>query len=292
MSSKSFYIVFHCPECEGTQFHLMDSEKRVCLDCGLVVDINSKRDTVNEKVEKDTNRILSSHENTEKSLNPKNVDITFSVSTIQYRNLMHKWKNVAKYNDSTEKNLVFALSEITRIGGNLNAPLDVLERASLNYRNLVENRLLKRNKIRFVSVASLYLACRQTKYPITLGEVARVSGLKKKDIGKGLKLLTRELKIRIPPRAKNMRIQQNASRHVTRDEATIMTKILKAASKIGITIGKNPEGLKASAHYIASHLTGEIRTQRELSEIYNITQTTIRNRYKELVNKLNIALTL
>jgi transcription initiation factor TFIIB len=291
MSNTSSEEVFHCPDCQGTHFYLIDSEKGVCLDCGLVVEINSKGDTVNE-VEKDTHRILSSHENTEESLNPKNVDITFTVSTIQYRNLIHKWKNVAKYNDSTEKNLVFALSEITRIGGNLNAPLDVLERASLNYRNLVENRLLKRNKIRLLSVASLYLAYRQTEYPITLGEVARVSGLKKKDIGKGLKLLIRELKIRIPPRAKNMKIQQNASRHVTRDEATIMTKILKAASKIGITIGKNPESLKASAHYIASHLTGEIRTQRELSEIYSITQTTIRNRYKELVNKLNITSTL
>lgn len=237
---------------------------------------------------RDPNRILSSQESTEESLNLQNGDVALTVSTHKHGNLVYKWKNVAKYNDSTEKNFVFALSEITRIGGNLNTPLNVLERASQNYRNLVEHRLLKRNKIRVVSVASLYLACRQIKYPITLGEVARVSGLKKKDIGKGLKLLTRELKIRIPPRVKNMRIQQNASRHVTRDEATIMNKILERASKIGITIGKNPEGLSASAQYIASHLIGDIRTQRELSEMYNITQTTIRNRYKEIVKSLDI----
>ena len=285
MNSASAENAFHCPECKGTRFHLINSEKKVCLDCGVVVCINSKRDSDND-IEKDPNRILSSYKKNGESLNLNNVDDTITVRTHNYGNLFYKWEKVAKYNDSTEKNLVYALSEITKIGEILNVPLNVLERASLNYRKLIEKRLLKRNKIRLLCVASLFLACRQTNYTIPMGEIARFTGLKKKDIGKSLKLLTRELKVPLPPNKINLKIQQNPSKCITRDEATIMNKILEAASKIGITIGKNPEGLSASAQYIASQLTGEIRTQRKLSEIYNISQTTIRNRYKELVNHL------
>lgn len=291
MSRTSSEDVFQCPECEGTHCLLIDSEKKVCLDCGLVVHVYPKRDS-DIDVEKDAYRIFGAHKKTGESLNLRNVDGAHTSRTQKNGDLYYKWEKVAKYNDSTEKNLVHALNEITRIGGNLNVPLNVLERASLNYRKLIEKRLLKRNKIRLLCVASLFLACRQTNYSISMGEIARVTGLKKKDIGKSLKALTRELKITLPPSRKKVKIQQNPSKCINRDEATIMNMILEAALKIGITIGKNPEGLSASAHYITSHLTGEIRTQRELSEMYNITQTTIRNRYTEFVKLLNIVITL
>lgn len=287
MSRTSSGNAFQCPGCKGTHCLLINSENKVCLDCGLVVHVYPKRDS-DIDVEKDLHRILGSHKKTGESLNLRNVNGTHTFTTRKHGNLYYKWEKVAKYNDSTEKNLVYALSEITRIGENLNVPLNVLERASINYRKLIEKRLLKRNKIRSICAASLFLACRQSNYAITYGEIARVTGLKKKDIGKSLKLLTRGLKVPLPPSRKNVKIQQNASRCITQDEATIMNKILEAASKIEITIGKNPEGLSASAQYIASHLLGNIRTQRELSEIYNITQTTIRNRYKEIVKSLDI----
>lgn len=287
MSRTSSENAFQCPECEGTHCLLIDSEKKVCLDCGLVVHVYPKRDS-DIDVEKDAYKILSSHKKTGESLNLRNVNDTHTSTTRKHGNLYYKWEKVAKYNDSTEKNLVYALSEITRIGENLNVPHNVLERASINYRKLIEKRLLKRNKIRLLCVATLFLACRQTNYAISMGEIARITGFKKKDIGKSLKLLTRELKVPLPPSRINVKIQQNPSKRINRDEATIMNMILEAASKSGITIGKNPEGLSASAQYIASHLLGNIRTQRELSEIYNITQTTIRNRYKEIVKSLDI----
>lgn len=287
MSRTSVEDVFQCPECEGTQFLSIDSEKKACMGCGLVVYVYPKRDS-DIDVEKDAYRIFDAHKKNGESLNLRNVDGTHTFTTRKHGDLYNKWEKVAKYNDSTEKNLVHALSEMTKIGECLNIPLKVIERASLNYRKLIEKRLLKRNKIRSLCVAALFLACRQTKYAISMGEISRVTGLKKKDLGKSLKLLTRELKVRLPPVRRDVEIQQNGSRCISQDEATIINKILDAASNIGITIGKNPEGLVASAQYITSHLMGEIRTQRELSEMYNITQTTIRNRYKEFVKHLNI----
>jgi transcription initiation factor TFIIB len=69
-------------------------------------------------------------------------------------------------------------------------------------------------------------------------------------------------------------------------EEEIANKILVTARKIGLTCGRGPRGLVAAASYIASVLVGERRTQREIAETAKVTEVTIRNRYKELVEKL------
>jgi len=59
-----------------------------------------------------------------------------------------------------------------------------------------------------------------------------------------------------------------------------------------LTSGRGPTGIAAAATYIASVLAGERRTQREIAEVANVTEVTIRNRYKELLDKLEITVTL
>ena len=65
-------------------------------------------------------------------------------------------------------------------------------------------------------------------------------------------------------------------------------EILQEAIRRGITSGKGPTGLAAAALYVASLLEGEKKTQREVAEVAHVTEVTVRNRYKELVEKLNI----
>ena len=59
-----------------------------------------------------------------------------------------------------------------------------------------------------------------------------------------------------------------------------------------MTAGKDPTGLAAAAIYIAGIIEGERRTQREIAETATVTEVTVRNRYKELVRKLEIAVAL
>ena len=63
---------------------------------------------------------------------------------------------------------------------------------------------------------------------------------------------------------------------------------MKKAKKHDITSGKGPTGVAAAAIYVATVLLGEKRTQREVADIVGVTEVTIRNRYKELVEKLGI----
>jgi Transcription initiation factor IIB (TFIIB) len=55
-----------------------------------------------------------------------------------------------------------------------------------------------------------------------------------------------------------------------------------------LTSGRGPTGVAAAAIYIASIALNERRTQREVAEVAGVTEVTIRNRYKELTEKLGI----
>jgi len=65
-------------------------------------------------------------------------------------------------------------------------------------------------------------------------------------------------------------------------------KILKKADIVELTSGRGPAGIAAAALYVASLLNDEKRTQREVADVAGITEVTIRNRYKELIERLKL----
>ncbi|MFW5705159.1 MAG: hypothetical protein ACOCXG_04940, partial [Nanoarchaeota archaeon] len=65
-------------------------------------------------------------------------------------------------------------------------------------------------------------------------------------------------------------------------------EILSQALSLELTSGRGPIGIAAAALYIAGLLEGERRTQRDISEVSGVTEVTIRNRYKEIITKLNL----
>jgi len=64
--------------------------------------------------------------------------------------------------------------------------------------------------------------------------------------------------------------------------------ILRMAEEKELSAGKDPVGLAASALYIASTLEGEGKTQKEIAKAAGVTEVTIRNRYKGLVQALGL----
>jgi len=69
-------------------------------------------------------------------------------------------------------------------------------------------------------------------------------------------------------------------------------EILAQAKEEGITTGKVPTGLAATALYIAGILEDERRTQQEISRVGQVTEITIRNRYREFIENLEIAVAI
>ncbi len=64
--------------------------------------------------------------------------------------------------------------------------------------------------------------------------------------------------------------------------------ILNEAKVQGISAGKDPMALAAAALYVACVLEGEKKTQKEIAEVANVTEVTVRNRYKGLKESLGL----
>ncbi len=69
----------------------------------------------------------------------------------------------------------------------------------------------------------------------------------------------------------------------------ITKNILDFAYKYRISFGKPPKSMAAASIYIASFINNENRTQKEISAICKITETTIRNRFKEISKHPNFS---
>ncbi len=202
---------------------------------------------------------------------------------------LRKWQRRIRVSDATERNLAFALSEIDRMASHLALPRNVREAAALLYRKAVEERLIRGRSIEGVSAAALYAACRECKVPRTLDEIADVSRVSKKEIGRSYRFIARELLIHLRPTSPIDYIPRFASDlELSGEVQSKAIELLKDAQKKGLTSGRGPTGVAAAAIYIASVLCGERRTQRDVADVARVTEVTVRNRYKELCDKLGL----
>jgi len=206
---------------------------------------------------------------------------------------LRKWQRRIRVSDATERNLAFALSEITKIANGLNLPKNILETASVIYRKAVKEHLIRGRSIQGVTSAAIYVACRQCGLARTLEEIAQASSINKKEVGRSYRFLVKELNYFIPPLKPSQYITKFSNQLTMQGKVEeIAQKILLTARDLKLTSGRGPTGIAAAASYIASVLTGERKTQREIAEIAQVTEVTIRNRYKELVERLMFEITL
>ena len=202
---------------------------------------------------------------------------------------LRKWQSHSRVHSSLDRNLAIAMAELDRLISQLDIPTFVKETAAILYRHAVAKKLVRGRSIDAMVAASIYAACRKRKIPRKLAEVARHSRINRKELGRCYRLMLRRLHVTIPvvspvdfiPRfgtALNLpaRVQQKAA------------NIIREAREKDLTVGKAPAGVAAAALYIAGLLEGKPRTQRQIANAAEVTEVTVRNRYKDLVKKLNI----
>jgi transcription initiation factor TFIIB len=204
----------------------------------------------------------------------------------QYYRLTKWHKRLIK---SKDRNLSFALSELQRIISFLNLPRPIHERIARYYEQAVNKGLVRGRSIESVVAAITYAVSREFNSPRTLDEISVASGVEKREIGRTYRYVARELNIRILPADPITYVPRFCSMFGLSDKVQAKAiEILKKACKFDITSGKGPTGVAAAAIYVACVLAGEKRTQREVADVVGVTEVTIRNRYKELIEKLGI----
>ncbi|MFB6257032.1 MAG: transcription initiation factor IIB 2, partial [Haloplanus sp.] len=118
----------------------------------------------------------------------------------------------------------------------------------------------------------------------SLDEIATVSRVDKMELTRTYRYIVRELKLEIQPADPEQYVPRFASDLGLSEESTRQAReLLRASRDAGVHSGKSPVGLAAAAVYAAALLTNETVTQSEVSEVANISEVTIRNRYKELL---------
>jgi len=196
---------------------------------------------------------------------------------------MRTWDNRTVYRKPRDRNLMVALSELSRLADKLNVGPNVVERAAYVYRKALEMNLVRGRMITWMVSASLYEACRSTSTPRNLKDLARVSDIRKRDLARCYRLLLRELNLAVPiadPARCVTRIASKAGMSERSQRKAL--EILDAVRSSRGMAGKDPMGLAATALYLASTMTeGDSRvTQRDVAEAAGVTEVTIRNRSK------------
>ena len=113
--------------------------------------------------------------------------------------------------------------------------------------------------------------------------------LEKKRIGRTYRFVTRELGITILPSNPADYIARFASSlKLSAETQSNAIEILEQAQKAELTSGRGPTGIAAAALYVSALLHNRKRTQREVADVAGVTEVTIRNRYKELLDELDL----
>ena len=287
-----------CPECDGQLATDTEHGETVCRDCGLVVESDEidhgpewRAFDSNEKDQKSrvgaptTNMMHDKGLSTNIGWQDKDA-YGKSLSSRQRQKMqrLRTWNERFRTRDSKERNLKQALGEIDRMASALGLPDAVRETASVIYRRALDEDLLPGRSIEGVSTAALYAAARQAGTPRSLDELTGVSRVDKDEIARTYRYIARELSLEIKPADPEQYVPRFASDLELSDEAERRAReLLSTAKSQGVHSGKSPVGLAAAAIYAASLLTNQKVTQNQVSDVANISEVTIRNRYHELL---------
>ena len=204
---------------------------------------------------------------------------------------LRKWQRRIRVSDAMERNLAFALSELDRMASHLGLPRNVRESAAVIYRRAVEKHLIRGRSVEGVVAAALYAACREINVPRTLDEIAEVSRVSKKEIGRSYRSIVRRLLLHLRPTAPADYVARFGSELGLSGEtqAKALELIRKFERREG-TSGVAPHGVAAAAIYIAGKLMEEPRTEEEVADAAGITSVTVRNRKRQMCEVLGIEL--
>ena len=288
----------HCPECGGQLATDTEHGETVCEDCGLVVEedeidhgpewraFDSKEKDQKSRVGAPTTQMMHD-KGLSTNIGWQDKDAYGKTLSSRQREKMQRlrtWNERFRTRDSKERNLKQALGEIDRMASALGLPENVRETASVIYRRALADDLLPGRSIEGVATSALYAAARQAGTPRSLDEIATVSRVEKDEIARTYRYVVRELGLEIQPADPEQYVPRFASELDLSDESERRARdLLKTAKDQGVHSGKSPVGLAAAAIYAAALLTNEKVTQSEVSEVANISEVTIRNRYHELL---------
>ena len=287
-----------CPECSSVD--LTYDEQRgeiVCNECGLIIEekmVDTGQDAggqFDKADKKGRGGAPISLQKFDKGLttNVGETSDIYKLEAGQTRKYLRLKKWQERVSTSIERNLRLAMAELRRVASFLSLPSVVRDEASRVYNFVLQRGLVRGRAMESVIAACIYAACRSYNIPRTLDEIATASDVERKEIGRTYRFIVRKLKIKVTPSSPKDYISRFSSiLHLSPKTQNESLRILKKAEVSELTSGRGPAGIAAAALYVAALMNDEKKTQREVADVAGITEVTIRNRYKELIERLGL----
>jgi transcription initiation factor TFIIB len=304
----------HCPECQSALIDDIHNGEKICSGCGLVAmeqmsDYGPESRATNledkMKLARATGQTTYSQHDlgirTEIAIGTKDFSgktINSEVANQMYN--LRKWQTRIRVSSPRERRLVNILSKIGETCQALSLSRNVIESASMIYRNFEGQFEAKGKSVACMSAATIYMACKQCDVVRSLDEICKSTG-SSKDEKMNVKLTAKYYRMLV------MELGSKTAPVVTLDKyiskianlAKLEVRVERLAAEIAektqdhnLADGKAPNGLAAAYLYIASTLLGQSILQRDVSSIAGITEVTIRNRCKEILTLYKMKITL
>ena len=202
---------------------------------------------------------------------------------------LRTWDNRSQVHSPTERSLQKAFSILSRLKDRLGLPNHITEKAAYTYRKAQDRGLVRGDTVDSVLAASIYVAARQSGVPRTLDEISEISNVKLKHAARSYRRIVTQLDIKAPIIDPSKYIMKVANKlgfdeKIKRKALELMEK----AQKKNILVGKDPVSMAASILYLVNVDEGHHKTQFEIAKEAGTTEVTVRNRSKELRQKLGL----
>jgi len=192
-----------------------------------------------------------------------------------------------------EKRLVKALELMNDVIGRLNIPnsSQLKETAGFIVNKLFRHGLIKKKNMRAMVAVSIIIASNNLGIPMSHVRIQELCQVTSQEIWDAEMKIRRDSGgiISVKPVDPRMFLNQMAYKaDLPSGAVTLASNILRTARKYGLTSGKGPRGLAAAALYIASILLNNRKTQQDMARSVDVSEVTIRNRYRDLVDNILI----
>lgn len=298
-----------CPNC-GSVDLVYDHERGeiVCIKCGTVVQervIDYQQEwraySYEEYLLRERTRPISLI-SPNLGLGIDEIDIK-QVTKPSLRSVIERIRRInetLKLSRSVEKNVITLQEVLKPIQTKLNLPNVVIQETIMLYRQLVKMNV-KFARLKELAVALLYLSCKKHGIPCRLKELVKECNVSRRTVGKiisrirqvltSLKVITisdDEIKRYVIKVLNKLNIPDTKKMLMTK----MVLEIVKCSKELHLTNGRSIHSIIASAIYITTTLLNIRKKQKEVAEAAEVTDVTIRSRYKELIDKIDIVISV
>lgn len=193
--------------------------------------------------------------------------------------------------DRSSRKTVEALTYLNKICSYLTLPKQVRETSAMILKRVLSTMQPKISRLQVLAVVSVVLAARKHGVPVRIREVISKFGIDEEEYWKiaseiYVNVDLNEFKAYVDPRKFLPQIVSNLG--LSQQVYMLSAKLIDALKRSGLTEGKDPAGIAAAVVYIASIILDEKKTQKQVAQAANVTEVTIRNRYRDILDKVLI----